>query len=105
MRSLPERGPFSLGRWSWSVNLASFLVRYVTFELAPSFPGLCLRLRHLLTVHGFHLRVVHPAHGAPDNSAEHELLDRRHWGSVRYSRSLLDVLGPVPLPWPGEDRG
>ena len=24
--SLPERGPFSLGQWSWSVNFASFLV-------------------------------------------------------------------------------
>ncbi len=24
--SLSERGPFSLGRWSWPINLASFLV-------------------------------------------------------------------------------
>lgn len=24
--SLPERGPFNLGRWSWAVNFASFLV-------------------------------------------------------------------------------
>jgi amino acid transporter len=55
--SIQEFGPFRLGKWSWPVNFASFLVR--DFFIYHTFPFI------IHTVHYFRLCFVHPAYGIP----------------------------------------
>ncbi|KAI0767748.1 amino acid transporter [Fomes fomentarius] len=53
--SLPERGPFSLGRWSWSVNLASFLFTVficVLFILPTAHPTTALNMNYSIVAIG-----------------------------------------------------
>ncbi|OSX57506.1 hypothetical protein POSPLADRAFT_1067868 [Postia placenta MAD-698-R-SB12] len=53
--SLPERGPFNLGRWSWAVNFASFLFSVficVLFILPTSYPVNALNMNYAIVAIG-----------------------------------------------------
>lgn len=66
---LPEPGPFNLGKWSWPVNLLSFLV-------GPTYAS-CYVSANSLTVQLIYLRTFRVAHGISCQRVEHEL---RHPG-------------------------
>ncbi|KAM5546130.1 hypothetical protein V8D89_000256 [Ganoderma adspersum] len=59
--SLPERGPFSLGQWSWSVNFASFLFTVficILFILPTAHPTNALNMNYAIVAIGAVMLIV-----------------------------------------------
>ncbi|CCM06177.1 uncharacterized protein FIBRA_08419 [Fibroporia radiculosa] len=59
--SLPERGPFNLGRWSWVINLASFMFAVficVLFILPTAYPVNTLDMNYAIVAIGAIILIV-----------------------------------------------
>jgi hypothetical protein len=87
--SLQEFGPFRLGRWSWTVNFASFLVCHSPICYAPLFI--------ISAVHHSRLYFIRPTYGIPSGRLQHELCGRCCWWSSGHSNNQLVLVGKTQL--------